>query len=254
MAMAAAAHPLLQNLTEPQGAAVTYMIQQGIQQNNTEQQAMVRTTILDLIKQNDSQRDAAQIEFDRKHQEVTQGMSEVRAALQQLDVTQKAQEATTRGQTDFINAEFVKAQKLAVELSDMDLKISDLNSDIIDKAAQTQNELNQLLGRSRTDFDMLAANVSGEIVKIRSEIQDATRSAGMRPQGERTGKSLVDNRDYKVSQMPEGCNAEQFKKWRHDVIIFLEAHPSWKGARRILGWVRKENKVITDELLHKAIT
>ena len=71
-------------------------------------------------------------------------MSEVRAALQQLDVTQKAQEATTRGQTDFINAEFVKAQKLAVELSDMDLKINDLNSDIIDKAAQTQNELNQL--------------------------------------------------------------------------------------------------------------
>ena len=92
------------------------------------------------------------------------------------------------------------------------------------------------------------------MVKIRGEIQNATQSAGLRPQGERAGKSLVDNRDYKVTQMPEGCNAEQFKKWRHDVIIFLEAHPSWKGARRILGWLRKENKVVTEEILHSAIT
>ena len=127
MAMAAAGQSVLQHLSVEQGAAVTYMINQ----NNEIQQGLVRSTILEMIKQNDTQRDAAKVEFDEKHQEVVRGMAEVRAALQQLDNAQKVQEATTKGQTEFINAEFLKAQKLASELSDMDFKMSELNSDIV---------------------------------------------------------------------------------------------------------------------------
>ena len=50
----------------------------------------------------------------------------------------------------------------------------------------------------------------------------------------RDSKRLIDSRDQKVSFMPENCITEQFKKWRHDAVIFLEAHPKWKGAKKVL--------------------
>ena len=225
-----------------------------ITQNTLEQQQTIRTTILEIVQQNNESRNATHVEFDRKHTEVTQGIVEIKNAMQVLDAAQKLSEATMKGQTDFINAEFLKAQKLSIDLADMDIKMAALNTDVVDKATATQGELNALLGRSRTDFDILVARVSGELAKIRHEINEAASSSGFRPRtDDRQGKSLVDTRDYKVSQMPESCNAEQFKKWRHDAVIFLEAHSRWKGSRRVLAHLRKETKVINGESLLKAI-
>ena len=249
--MAATSAAVLQALSNEQGAAITYMINQ----NNEEQQKIIKDTILAIVRENNQARDATHKEFDLKHQEVIQGLEQVKVAMQTLDAAQKLGEATMKGQTDFINAEFLKAQKLASDLSDMDFKMAELNTDVIDKATKTQGELNELLRRSRLDFDKLVATVGGELSKIRAEIHEAATTAGFQPRADdRRGKSLVDSRDYKVSQMPESCNAEQFKKWRHDAVVFLEAHPRWKGARRVLAHLRKQTKAVDHKALYEAIT
>ena len=53
--------------------------------------------------------------------------------------------------------------------------------------------------------------------------------------------------------MPENCNAEVYKKWRHDVVVYLEAHPKWAGAKRILGQLRKSNRVVDSAVMDEAI-
>ena len=145
----AASAAVLRSLNDEQGQAVQYLINQ----NNAEQQEIVRTTIREVMQKAETERNATQAEISQKHDEVTRGIEEVRAALKQLDQAQRIQEATTKGQTEFINAEFLKAQKLAGELSDMDFRMSELNTEIVDKTASTQAELNNLLGRSCTDLE-----------------------------------------------------------------------------------------------------
>ena len=54
--------------------------------------------------------------------------------------------------------------------------------------------------------------------------------------------------------MPESCNAKQFKKWRHDALIFLEAHPKWAGAKKIIGLLRKAVRAVDAEIMRKAIS
>ena len=53
--------------------------------------------------------------------------------------------------------------------------------------------------------------------------------------------------------MPEGCTTEQYKKLRHDAVVFLEAHPKWAGAKKALGNLRKATRVADEEVLNEAI-
>ena len=48
--------------------------------------------------------------------------------------------------------------------------------------------------------------------------------------------------------MLDNCTAEQFKKWRHDGLVRLEAHSRWKGATQILNKLRMSNKPITEDV------
>ena len=55
--------------------------------------------------------------------------------------------------------------------------------------------------------------------------------------------SLLDPLDYKLPTMPVACSVEQFKKWRHDGLAFLEANLKanlrWSKASRVLHEIRK---------------
>ena len=60
----------------------------------------------------------------------------------------------------------------------MDLKMSSLNTDLVESTARSQIELKELLQRSRSDFHSLAAQVRGEFVKVRSEMNEAATGMG----------------------------------------------------------------------------
>ena len=213
--------------------------------NNEQQQALIRATILELIAQNNDERRATHEEFDRKVDEVKTVITDVNDARIQSERDRAEHESV-------VQAEFEKAQQVRAELDDMDLKMIALNSDVMASIARTQHELTELLSRIRTDFDKLVAHVQGEFVKVRGEMSEAASGWGFRP---RSGKpqGLVDSRDFKVSMMPENCNTEQFKKWRHDALVFLEAHPKWTGAKKILGLLRKSVRIVDADLMRQAI-
>ena len=134
----------------------------------------------------------------------------------------------------------------------MDLKTVALNMDLVASTARWQTELKELFQRSRSDFDSLTAQVRGEFVKVRSEITEAATGMGFRPRDSKP-KDLIDSRDYKVSHMPENRTTEQFNKWRHDAVVFLEARPKWKSAKKVLHLPRKATKVIDDGAMLAAI-
>lgn len=69
-----------------------------------------------------------------------------------------------------------------------------------------------------------------------------------RPREDRQ-KSIFNTRDYKVPLMAEGCTTEQFKQWRHDVLIYLEAHENWRGAKKVLDLVRREKVEISAAIM-----
>ena len=96
-------------------------------------------------------------------------------------------------------------------------------------------------------------NVQHEFQKVRGEIDQAATSAGFRHEKSSHQKSLIDTRDYKVDKMLEPCNIEQYQKWRHDTIVYLEAHAKWAGAKKLLGSIRKSPKVVDHEVLSQAI-
>ena len=213
--------------------------------NNEQQQALIRVTILELISKNDEGRKATHAEFDRKVDEVKQVITNVNDARMQSERDRLAHEGA-------LQAEVAKAEQLRTELADLDLKMIALNSDVMAGTACTQHELTELLSKSRTDFDRLAANVRGEFVKVRGEMSEAASGMGFKPRGDKP-QGLVDSRDFKVSMMPESCNAEQFKKWRHDALVVLEAHPNWAGAKKVLGCVRKAVRVVDTDIMRKTI-
>ena len=213
--------------------------------NNEQQQALIKTTILELIAQNNEDRRQTHEEFDKKVEELKRVMNEVHDARMTSERERASHDAT-------IQAELAKADQFRTDLADVELKMAALNSDILSSTARTQHELTDLLSKSRTDFDKLVANVKGEFVKVRGEMSEAATGMGFKPRSDKP-QGLVDSRDFKVSMMPESCNAEQFKKWRHDALVFLEAHPKWAGAKKILGYIRKAVQVIDTDAMFKAI-
>ena len=213
--------------------------------NNEQQQALVRATILELIVQNSEERRATHEEFNRKVDEVKTGVNQVNDARSQSEADRTAHER-------FVQVEFERAKQLQADLADMDLNMVSLNSDVVANTARTQQEFTELLSRSRTDFDKLVANVKGEFVKVRGEMSEAASGMGFRPRSDKP-QCLVDSRDFKVSMMLENCNTEQFKKWRHDALVFLEAHPKWTGAKKILGLLRKSVRIVDSDLMRQAI-
>ena len=97
----------------------------------------------------------------------------------------------------------------------------------------------------RTEFVSLRAGFAGDAM--------GAGAFGRAPPREHTPKSLVDSRDYKVGTMPENCNTEQFKKWRHDVLVFMESHAKWTGAKKLLDEIRKEVKEVNNESFDRIV-
>ena len=116
--------------------------------NNEQQQALIKTTILELIAQNNEDRRQTHEEFDKKVEELKRVMNEVHDARMTSERERASHDAT-------IQAELAKADQFRTDLADVELKMAALNSDILSSTARTQHELTDLLSNSRTDFDKL---------------------------------------------------------------------------------------------------
>ena len=108
--------------------------------------------------------------------------------------------------------------------------------------AKNNAALNTIVLAAQAEHQRLSSTSAG----MSSGGGDGGKGAG----DSRGFKSLLDPRDYKFPSMPESCNLEVFKKWRHDALTFLEANSRWGGATQLLDQVRKTTKPIdVDEFL-----
>ena len=100
--------------------------------------------------------------------------------------------------------------------------------------AKNSEALNKIVQAAQIEHQRLSSISAG----LSSGGGDGVRSGG----DSKGFKSLLDPRDYKFPSMPETCNLEVFKKWRHDALTFLEANSRWSGATQLLDQVRKTTK------------
>ena len=115
------------------------------------------------------------------------------------------------------------------------------------KVFGNSSEVKKVGGGGDTDESAVAAN-EGKDLNIcgsqeNSEFPDHPHVHGDAP---KSGRCILDTRDNKFPDMSKPCSLEQFKKWRHDGFNFLEAHPSWFRATRVLHEYRKSASMATN--------
>ena len=120
----------LQYIVEDQATAIGFLFWQ----NNFAQEAVFRETIVDLISKNNEERHATHEEFDKK-------LNEVKSAVLAVNDAQTQADASRNSQEDFFWQGFEKAQKLLTDLADMDLKMSSLNTDLVESTTRSRAEL-----------------------------------------------------------------------------------------------------------------
>ena len=52
-------------------------------------------------------------------------------------------------------------------------------------------------------------------------------------------RNIYDGRDYKIADLEKGASTAAFKKWKHDLELFVETiGPSWSGVTSLLRHCR----------------
>ena len=54
--------------------------------------------------------------------------------------------------------------------------------------------------------------------------------------------------------MPETYKVEQFQKWRHDGLAFLEANPRWSQASRVVHEIKKSVAEVDLKVCQQAVS
>ena len=233
----------MQQMSAEQVAAINHLIDL---KSATLSDGQIAKT-LEIFQTADAQLRVRLGEMDTKFGEIQKALGQAQSVLTQGEAARVSQE-------EYIRGEFVKAHTLSDDMVGLENRLAELNTGLLEQTRRTQEELNGLLTASRASTDQLRSNVQEEFLKVRREIDNAAVHAGVRQEKPRDyHKSLVDTRDYKVDKMPEPCSLEQYKKWRHDTVVLLEAHPRWNGAKKILGCIRKSTKAVDSECLSQAI-
>ena len=120
--------------------------------------------------------------------------------------------------------------------------------------AQRQGEVQQQINEGRDKVNVLIAASSAEFagikVRINADMQQYL-ATGAQQQGQTTGgggggvpRSILDPRDFKLEKLDAKPTLEAFKKWRHDLCLFLNSHPKWANAGLYLDKARRWPKEI----------
>ena len=94
-------------------------------------------------------------------------------------------------------------------------------------------------GRLQALYDKVISDARAHFGESRSSAEGGDASFGNGAPRERV---LFDARDYKIPELTSDPSLAVFKKWKHDVELFIETiGPSWKGVPRILRTSRHLN-------------
>jgi len=153
------------------------------------------------------------------------------------------------------------AQSVADQRAETETKFNEVKKYLQEKEAE-HDVLNQSVIDTKDAMDKWAIafrleitgafeNHKNVINETRDQIQEMATRSGPEGGGGAGGaargheRRIFDDREYKVKDLPEKCSPAQFKKWVHEVEIFLEtAGESWKGIKALLGQCRKQEQEI----------
>ena len=105
----------------------------------------------------------------------------------------------------------------------------------------------------RGDMMKIVTDGQAEFARLQSLVTAGGGQGASHEGGKGKGSRLIDTRDYKFAQMPETCSTEQFKKWRHDGLTYLESHAQWSGVTHLLHELRKSPVEIDKKVFTLAV-
>ena len=110
---------------------------------------------------------------------------------------------------------------------------------------QKQGELlSHCEGRLPAMYDKVIADTRAHFGDSRPSADGADPAFG---KGAPRERMLFDARDYKIPELVSDPSLAVFKKWKHDLALFVETiGPSWKGVPRILRTFRFPNTAFTE--------
>ena len=97
---------------------------------------------------------------------------------------------------------------------------------LTEQFATCQGQLNTIINEAKSDMADLAVGTGG----------DSGGHGGH--EGGARGRGLVDPKEIKIDKMGTSMNLEEFRKWKHDVMKFVDSIPKWQRGGRLLEEVR----------------
>ena len=181
-----------------------------------------------VLKENKKQCD------DQITQQVGTLRTDVQNAVQAVDEKIAAMEALHKAQT----------LESTVAHDDADLKLvqhienmKELEGKLRLYADGVESNLNSVkdeVGRTQAEILRTQAGIRQLIENARSD-----GSSGLQRPSQERDRQVFDPRDYKIEVLPSSLNLGIWKKWRHEVEIYVDTiGPSWKGVKLLLQQAR----------------
>ena len=163
-------------------------------------------------------------------QQVGNLRADVQAAVTTVDEKIAEMEAMFKAQTLESTASHDDADlKLVQHVANMDA--------LEEKLRQYANGVEDNLNAIKEDVGRTQAEVVRTQSGIRQLIESGRSEGGsvlQRPSQERD-RQVFDPRDYKIESLPSSISLGVWKKWRHEVEIYVDTiGPSWKGVKLLL--------------------
>ena len=251
---------------EQQAAAIVVLVKQGLDELKNEEARDRDTAMQNLGITIRSELQAtysqATASLQDVRDQVIKSREEAEQHINQISVANKEQRDVIEVEYNKLIALKDEMYKLKGEISDLDLRMANSLTELNDRDESIRAIMKETKRETQEGFQAYEVHIQ-EVVKetkrefdrVRDGVKSMLEANVGNIGGNRTDapKGLIDTRDYKVPQMPENCTVEQFKKWRHDATVFLEAHAKWKGAKKILHLTRLGTVEVNEEQFDKAV-
>ena len=190
--------------------------------------------------------DGAQAEMGKMQEQMREIMSkaDVNYEETQKNLVQHAQD---------VAAAETKLSDMAAGMTGVVTVFNQETAAIREWIGQRQGEVQQQIADGRQNVDVLIAASSAEFAGIKTRINADMQqylASSSSQQGQAAGgggggpRSILDPRDFKVEKLEKTPTLEVFKKWRHDLCLFLNSHPKWSNAGLYLDKARRWPKEI----------
>ena len=156
-----------------------------------------------------------------------------------------SERASTQVEFDKIKAHLKEKHDEHDVLNDL---VSATKDDMDDWAIKFRQDIGNTCSTQQQTID----EAKQHIQELAGRHRDGGEGAGEGGQRGGSGgreRRIFDDREYKIKDLPDKVAPAQFKKWVHEVELFLEtAGESWKGIKALLSQCRRQNREIVPVL------